>query len=154
PADNACFTSTCDPVLGCVQTPINCDDGNLCTVDSCDPVEGCFYTPVSCDDGLKCTDDFCDPNIGCTSRVNLANCGPLTSCQTAECGPGRDCRITNNDALCPTHPTAPACLLPHCTDTGACGYQDICGASNPQCGGCAECSCNIVLNKCIKSCPS
>jgi hypothetical protein len=28
---NICTTDTCDPVTGCVHSPLNCDDGNLCT---------------------------------------------------------------------------------------------------------------------------
>jgi len=152
---NACTTQTCDPNIGCVYTPVTCDSGDPCTVSTCDPNNGCVHTPKDCSDGLVCTDDICDPATGeCRNVVNLANCGPLTSCQTAECGFGRDCLITSNDDLCPVHPKAPACLLPLCTDAGACSYQDICGASHPQCNGCAECTCNANLNKCVKTCPS
>ena len=35
------------------QAP-NCDDGDLCTNDGCDPVKGCVSTPVACPDGQSC----------------------------------------------------------------------------------------------------
>jgi hypothetical protein len=161
PQDDLCESS--DPCIiprctasGCISEPKNCDDGNPCTVDSC--IAGqCVNTPGNfCNDGLRCTHDICVPDdethFHCEFHADLGLCGLLSSCQTAECGFDRDCLITNNDALCPTHPTAPACLLPHCSATGACQYQDICGASHPDCAGCAQCTCNPILNKCVKTC--
>ncbi|HNK69899.1 MAG TPA: hypothetical protein PKH36_14330, partial [Flavobacteriales bacterium] len=52
-----CTTDTCDPLLGCVFTPIVCDDGDPCTTDTCDPLLGCVFTPIVCDDGNACTTD-------------------------------------------------------------------------------------------------
>src|SRR5262245_7531137 len=83
---NLCTDDTCDPALGCLNTPVpgrpcdndtvcdgheacdatgacaagpapSCDDGNACTIDSCDPVSGCVNQPLTCDDGSACTAD-------------------------------------------------------------------------------------------------
>src|SRR6185436_526698 len=53
--------------LGCVHTPVNCDDGNACTEDSCDPVKGCVHLPISCNDTNACTIDSCNPSTGCVN---------------------------------------------------------------------------------------
>ena len=39
----------CDP-----QNPAACSDGNTCTSDSCDPVAGCVHTPVTGFDAVTC----------------------------------------------------------------------------------------------------
>jgi hypothetical protein len=43
--------------VGCVHTPITCNDSNPCTDDSCDPASGCFFAnnTSACDDGNNCT---------------------------------------------------------------------------------------------------
>jgi len=41
-----CETAACDPAIGCVRTPIDCDDNNACTADSCDPAIGCVHTNI------------------------------------------------------------------------------------------------------------
>jgi hypothetical protein len=153
--DYRCSSEQCVPT----NELKDCDDGNPCTTDTC--VNGvCQNVPHNlCNDSLVCTTDTCVPDgpdaYHCENKVDLRNCGPLTACQTAQCGVGRDCLITNNDDLCPTHPTASACLSPVCDPSdGRCKYQDICVASYPDCNGCATCTCNSVLNKCVKSCPS
>jgi len=118
-------------------------------------------TASLCNDKLKCTKDICgkDPidssKYKCSFPEDLGLCGILTSCQTASCGYDRDCLISYNDDLCPVHAQAPACLLPLCTPgTGKCSYQDICGASHPDCGGFDSCTCNPTLNKCVKTIPT
>ena len=45
--------------VGCVHTPVNCDDSNACTDDSCDPASGCVHSPTNCDDSNPCTTDSC-----------------------------------------------------------------------------------------------
>ena len=70
---NPCTVDSCSPE-GCVHAPVNCDDGNPCTVDSCSP-EGCVHAPVNCDDGNPCTIDQCSPN-GCVHA--LVNGNPWT----------------------------------------------------------------------------
>jgi hypothetical protein len=49
PRIDACTASICQSGT-CVNSDINCDDGNACTIDSCDPVAGCMHELVSCDD--------------------------------------------------------------------------------------------------------
>ena len=43
--------------VGCVHTPIVCNDNNPCTNDSCDPALGCVFTnnTAACDDNNPCT---------------------------------------------------------------------------------------------------
>jgi len=161
---NLCLEGCCDASKGgCYFTELVCNDNNPCTKDTC--VAGkCKFVDNSaalCTDGLKCTKDVCtkddyDPTKPkCSYPVDLGLCGILTSCQTASCGYDRDCLIIPNDELCPVHPKAPACLLPLCTPgTGTCSFQDICGASHPDCGGFASCTFNPTLNKCVKTIPT
>ena len=61
-------TKACDPVLGCVTVPVNCDDGVACTIDSCDAgLDKCVHKPnhALCDDGNPRTIDKCTLT-GCT----------------------------------------------------------------------------------------
>jgi len=41
-------TNFCDPATGLCHpgTPLNCNDGQFCTADSCDPVIGCVNEPI------------------------------------------------------------------------------------------------------------
>ena len=43
--------------VGCIHTPIVCNDNNPCTNDSCDPASGCVFTnnTAACDDNDPCT---------------------------------------------------------------------------------------------------
>ena len=43
--------------VGCVHTPIVCNDNNPCTNDSCDPASGCVFSnnTATCDDNNPCT---------------------------------------------------------------------------------------------------
>ncbi len=52
------------------QAP-NCDDGDLCTNDGCDPVKGCVSTPVACPDGQSCNPGtgMCEA-AGCPADFN------------------------------------------------------------------------------------
>jgi hypothetical protein len=77
----------------------------------------------------------------------------MPACQTALCGPDQDCVRVSHDELCPPHRLGITCLAPQCTSSG-CGFSDICEVSHPGCSGCADCSCTIALNKCVRSCPS
>jgi hypothetical protein len=48
--------------VGCVHSPIVCNDNNACTNDSCDPASGCVFANNNntCDDGNACTiNDAC-----------------------------------------------------------------------------------------------
>jgi hypothetical protein len=66
---DACTTDGCDPVTGCGQTPVVCDDGLFCNgMESCDPAGGCVPgAAVDCNDGIACTTDACDETLdACT----------------------------------------------------------------------------------------
>jgi hypothetical protein len=109
--NNPCTDDRCDPVIGCVNTPIDCDDHNPCTDDSCDYYAGCIHVestagcddanacttgdvcgggtchpgaPVICDDANPCTDDSCDPAIGCVYVNNTAACDDGNACTTGD----------------------------------------------------------------------
>jgi hypothetical protein len=160
-----CFIPKCDPVQGCIQVPKDCDDHNPCTIDSCfGGVCSNVLDTTLCNDGLKCTTDTCVPQVDaqgnpspdtytCKYVFEPSNCGKLASCQTALCSATEDCAVVFNDDLCPPYPNGVTCLVPECGAAG-CGYRDICGAAVPECGGCADCSCNIALGRCVPTCPS
>ncbi len=64
---SVCTDDSCDPAVGCVQTPVNCSDGNACTIDTCEPALGCRHDLIPCDDDNTCTTDACDAATGnCT----------------------------------------------------------------------------------------
>jgi hypothetical protein len=97
--DNACTSSSCDPVLGCYTEVHACsDDGDPCTDDTCDPVVGCAYNPISCDDGNACTADSCDSVQGCVNVDISSRCDDGLFCNGTEtcniddgsCNPGTD----------------------------------------------------------------
>jgi hypothetical protein len=65
-------------ILGdCIESPINCDDGDPCTVDECDNGT-CTHTPVNCDDGDPCTIDECI--AGTCVNTNTCNDPPVALC--------------------------------------------------------------------------
>jgi len=159
-----CETTSCT-ALGCANVPKDCSDCNPCTTDTCIAGE-CKHEPHNhCNDNLRCTNDFCVPDMDYTTGTpspsnyhcewipDTKNCGTMAPCQRGECGPGRDCNIISDNSLCPGHPQNITCLEPLCTNAG-CGFRDTCDASNTDCAGCSLCSCQITLNKCVKSCPS
>ena len=150
--NNACTTDSCDPELGCVFTAITCNDNNPCTTDTCDPELGCIYTPILCDDGLQCTADTCVNGV-CVYTPDLSRCGPASACEEVQCGRDRDCLRIRHNEWCPLHPHAPACMASRCAGA-RCEFEDICGASHPDCGGCASCACNQAQNRCVRACPS
>ncbi len=76
----------CDPVLGCLILPVDCDDGNPCTEDSCDPLTGCINDPIACDDGDACTNDSCDPLSGCV--FDPVDCDDGSVCTDDVCQSG------------------------------------------------------------------
>jgi len=170
PRDDFCVTN--DPcseprctASGCGIVPKDCNDCNPCTTDSCQAGECKHQFHNLCNDDLRCTTDICVPRIqypsgtpsatdfDCQWNPEPTNCGKLASCQTSECGPGKDCNIISHDSKCPGHPQNISCLAPQCTNAG-CGFRDTCDVSNKDCAGCGLCSCQITLNKCVKSCPS
>jgi hypothetical protein len=163
-SSNPCKMARCDLFLGCVLDDKNCDDSHPCTIDSCTAGECKHTSHGRCNDNLRCTGDFCSPEIDsfgnnstslfrCDYVFDRSNCGNIPNCQDALCATDTDCHVVSHDDRCPTHPNAIICLVPQCTKDG-CGFRDVCDISNKQCEGCADCSCNVALNKCVKSCPS
>ena len=137
--DNDCTDDVCDPVLGCVNTPVGtyCDDGVACTLDVCDPVLGCINTPVDldCDDGDKCTDDVCDPVLGCVNSEILPCCGngvtepPFEECDDGNEIPGDGCE---NDCTNTVIATYHFKLLGEVDNAWGGGWNSntVCAASN------------------------
>ncbi len=99
-APGPCVTATCDPMMGCRNTPI----ADYCTSfcgggAACDTTTGrCGTgTPRDCSDGTACTTDRCDPAaMMCRSTpVDADGDGfPAASVGGATCAMGTDC----NDA--------------------------------------------------------
>jgi hypothetical protein len=154
---DSCKIPICTPT-GCSDEPLNCDDCNACTTDTC-ALGVCVHTPHTyCNDGLRCTKDVCVPDTTDLSRfhcdwiVDLSACGPVASCQQfLPCVPGSDCAVVSDSSLCP--PSNVTCQTPVCTNNG-CGLKDTCVPTSEGCDGCAQCSCQASVNKCVKSCPS
>jgi hypothetical protein len=104
---SACTEDRCDPVLGCIFTPIDarCDDGIACTTDRCVGTGGvdCAHDPVDarCDDGIECTADVCVSGRGCVSTSDLELCDDGFDCTEDGCdwATGR-CTHRPDDAAC------------------------------------------------------
>jgi hypothetical protein len=151
---DSCKTPICTPT-GCSDTPKNCDDLNPCTTDTCSAGR-CVHTPHNfCNDNLRCTTDKCvvddSSRFHCTWDFIPSNCAPFSVCQRPQCGFGIDCLIISDDSSCP--PSNVTCKAPICTNAG-CDLKDTCVPTSVGCDGCAQCSCQVSLNKCVKSCPS
>ncbi|KAM9995190.1 hypothetical protein ACTFIY_001354 [Dictyostelium cf. discoideum] len=71
--DTCCFVHKCETINSCLKAD--------CTTDACDIGFGCINLPINCDDGNYCTDDYCDPTYGCL-HIETANC---TQCLEAGC---------------------------------------------------------------------
>lgn len=84
---NLCATAWCEPMVGCMETPVSCDDGNACTATDCDPMAGCLFTPTVCDDGSACTADSCDPATGGCVATPVV-CDDANPCTADTCDPG------------------------------------------------------------------
>lgn len=153
-AADKCNTYTCDPVKGCVSTPINCDDGLKCTTDTCDSTTGCKNTPIVCSDGNDCTDDSCDTATG--------NC-KFTTTNSAKC---LGCAFVAN----PCNGVGDLCNPPTCVNscTGLTGAQltecqgatknslatqgYYCATKAVQCNAASTCikySCDVATGKCV-----
>ncbi|MBM4354756.1 MAG: hypothetical protein FJ109_13375 [Deltaproteobacteria bacterium] len=83
---NPCAAGKCDPVKGCVMTPLDgkpCDDGDVCT--SGDQCLGGECKPggkpaYDCDDKNPCTKDWCDSKLACQHQNQEGLCDDLNQC--------------------------------------------------------------------------
>lgn len=151
---NPCTAGTCDPVMGCVQTPVGgtCDDGNACTGNGtcragvCEP-----GTALSCDDGNACTADACVPGLGCQNVPrNDVPCNDNNLCTVDDrcvqgtcvggapknCDDGNACTLDTCglEKGCVHTPTAGGC-----NDGNACTVGDTCVAGRCVSGAAKTC---------------
>jgi len=137
---NPCTDDSCDPALGCVNTPNDdpCEDGNPCTIgDQCQEGECVHGPPPVCDDGDICTDDLCDPGVlgGCVSVYNLAECDDGDVCTLNDaCFQGEcvgevplDCNDFNP---CTDDSCDPLSGCIHTPNTAVCDDGDPCTATD------------------------
>jgi hypothetical protein len=126
---DSCSSGDCAP-----GQPRTCDDGNPCTADSCDPVEGCVFTPLSdvpCDDGEPCSDgDTCQ--VGVCQPGGPLDCDDSSLCTVDRCVPGVGCDYGDLTPLCAdenpctdeTCDPAQGCVYPF--NTNSCDDDDFC----------------------------
>ncbi len=142
PADcddkNPCTTDSCDPVLGCQNTPGAgvCSDGNVCT--SGDVCQGgvCLGSKIDCNDGVACTVDSCDTTGTCVHVGTVALCDDGNPCTSAQCDPLKGCKFPADDgATCDDGDpcTTDSCKGGQCsaTFTCACKTDSDCNDNNP-----------------------
>jgi len=153
---------------------VTCNDYNLCTTDTCDPIGGCVYTPVQdglncssacvsnatcqsgqcigtnspsgtpCDsDNLDCTTDICNGSGACTHPIQSDKCLISGICRNNnQLNPANDCQA----CLPGTSQTAWSNLGAgtSCTDDGLTCTTD-------QCNGSGACTHPIQSDKCLIS---
>jgi len=152
--DNLCTEFDYCAGGSCVGLPLDCDDINACTADSCDPMIGCVNEPVdgSCGDGDPCTmDDTCiegvctgtpDPACECQNDVDCDDfedgdlCNGTLICVDNKCEVDPvtvvDCDIEDLDA-CETatcEPETGFCAVTSIPDGGICDDGDACTAND------------------------
>jgi hypothetical protein len=125
-----CTIDGCDPVLGCVNTPLpdgtGCRDGTVCNgTELCQAGVCSAGTPLDCDDGSVCTDDTCDAASGCqhTPMADGTSCADGDVCNGEESCHGGVC--TSGVALgCDDGDT---CTADACDPTDGCQHELVCG---------------------------
>lgn len=133
---NECTADSCDPLAGCVHTPIDgpCSDGDVCTDgDACVAGSCVAGQPLDCDDGNDCSTDACESAVGC---VHATVSGGGTDC----CTVAADCPDTWSSppscispAACQGQRLDALCIDQHCEsvtvpdDTGCAGELVDCG---------------------------
>jgi hypothetical protein len=135
---NECTGDTCDPIAGCVFTPIDapCDDGDACTVGDRCVNRACLWGPVDdCDDANPCTDDSCDVAIGCLHVPHAGACDDgnactaLDTCQAGVCV-GTNPVVCGTPALCQAagvcEPTTGVCHFGNAPDGTTCSDGELC----------------------------
>jgi len=150
---NPCTQDSCDPAVGCVNTPnsLPCEDGNACTTGDVCLDGACKSTDAAdCDDGNLCTDDSCDPLTGCKHAHNALECNDGNLCTTGDqCIAGAcaaDGILVCDDANpCTDDSCNPAVGCVHdansvaCSDGDKCTVGDVCDAGQCKPGPALPC---------------
>jgi len=127
--NDACNVGTCDPMHGCVKTPVNngasCDDGKFCTTGDVCTNGVCSGTPKTCPTPTDpCQIAKCDETaMGCTNVAGNdgASCPGGAGCVQNVCSAGMCIAgppittCVNGDNCCPT-----GCNSTNDTDCGNC----------------------------------
>ena len=123
---NVCTTDSCNPMSGCVNTPvvngISCADGNVCNgVEACDGGACSAGSSLDCDDHNPCTADSCDLLHGC---VNASIPGCCAS--DADCADTSACTVNERcvDNACTSDPLS--CDDGHVCTTDSCNPETGC----------------------------
>jgi hypothetical protein len=160
---NACTEDTCDPVLGCVSTPLpasDCDDGDLCTqADACQADGSCAGQAVDCSAvANSCLQSACNPTTGLCD-LPVANgtlctdddlCNGTETCQNGLCASGASLNCSdgypcNGMELCDStqgcvpDPNGNAADGSACSDQNACTSDDACGGGQCASGAAVNC---------------
>jgi hypothetical protein len=102
--DNACTVDSCNPILGCVNSPLTgtgCDDADACTLgDICQAGKCVAAETISCIDTDPCTDDLCDPTTGCYHTKNHEICDDGNACTKDDICTAGTCSGTPVTELC------------------------------------------------------
>jgi Dictyostelium (slime mold) repeat len=127
---NACTIgdSTDCEQQGCPADPalVDCNDQSACTADSCDPLTGCVNTPLvgaACDDGVVCSGpDVCNADGVCTGAAIDDCCLSDTDCSSDPCQQASCNLDTNRCGAAPVVCIPPdLCTVSSCrSDTGEC----------------------------------
>eukprot|EP01125_Pyxidicula_operculata_P010074 TRINITY_DN3316_c0_g1_i1.p1 TRINITY_DN3316_c0_g1~~TRINITY_DN3316_c0_g1_i1.p1 ORF type:complete len:2425 (-),score=517.38 TRINITY_DN3316_c0_g1_i1:128-7402(-) len=157
---DACHAEVCDEADGICKTNYTktCTQLNNCTVVSCDPVNGCINTPInittSCSNSDKCKIVVANPNItGCCDTKPKCTVPDDALCNKLVCDPlVGDCVVLNytQHDVCPKFETN-GTTVNYCRNLtgcsyGACFYQDYaCAAPS----ACEKAECDPQTGKCI-----
>src|SRR5262249_19312573 len=135
----------CEPGVGCVTTPKDCDDDNDCTLDVCRAGECRHVDQLFCNDNHRCTTDICVPlpegGFDCLYQFEPSNCSlgglPLGGCATWGCSVSQDCSVVLHDDMCPQPELI--CENSLCVDqrefgsASGCVRSNTCGSPNCEC---------------------
>ena len=126
---NPCTESTCDPVNGCLHTPVEagCDDGDSCTEgESCQAGTCTGGIPTVCSDENPCTADSCSPTDGCIFSTLAGPCEDGDSCTTGDTCVSGSC-IPDGILNCDD---GNACTEESCSESDGCQYTNTNGPCN------------------------
>jgi hypothetical protein len=143
-------TETCQSGICLPGTALNCDDGNACTADTCNPISGCVHTPLvgcrsclvnaDCNDSNPCTTDVCSGGV-CqnpavpdgTSCIDGNLCNGTELCFVGVCTPGTALNCDDGNP-CTTDTCDPLLGCQHglvpdgtqCPDGNVCNGNETC----------------------------